>query len=877
MPNKIVRWLHISDLHLLLDNDDKNLADNDKAMYILTNYYQEFFTNYRDKVRINTDDPLFDFVVITGDLHDSSGQSENNKDYHQTIHFLNAFICNFLKVNKKNVFIVPGNHDAIYPPKLNDRGQIVYKIDNNGNQIPEIDATKPANFENYKRFIEKFYCEGCTNRGTATCKGKECKINKYKEWSDNDFKGIHNVTWSNEIDNGTGTSLTILHLNTVAKYAKNRPIKNSEAGDANIELLDNNLPLTLPKDTPIIAIGHNPYPHLNEGSRAWIDSICKTISAHLCGDVHRRDIFEIGQTGVYSICGAKFSSDKRDTTWSDFGFIVYEWDQSINSYRNDNGEKDGEIVPTEGKVTVYPYSWNVKINGNIVEPARCGIQPAHDFRERNKNTEFYFWLKPNGTPQGLEEKCSKYINENNYSSDRSHKTYFSNIIKVLEEDNNKPKVIVIGDVMLDFVEKCDPTGVGQSKSHDIEKSFDMFIENDESTELGGAANVATMFTEVSKDVILFGVAGEESTKNGPKSTNKEEQIKGENSDIRANNLRNKYIDFVNKRLIRRKKEIHWDIFGKKLVDLADQTFKPENNHLFAIKEYLTVTKIYIKENDHIGTHVRINRELKGSSGSSAIMSSDNDESRTTFLAEFKSCLEKVDVVILKDHEKGLLNTPEGEPNDFAKQIIEAVNDEYERRMSRNEKLIIILDPKHKWECYKKLDHIDAIILNVEEMAAMLYPDNKKIWSNREAVCKIYISDRKKIFSSDNWWNKGNVDFIAITEGKNGVSYYRPNRIYNKNEPNYEPNFELSIPGIHITDYQSEIGAGCIFVAYFTTCLFNKNKIMDICRREDPKFDDSKFYEYTLKLANYAAARSCAKEVSRKYKISELKSKLLPDI
>ena len=442
MVDKITRWLHLSDLHLLLDDD------RDITMTTLQENYSTFFKNYRDKHNIGNDTPLFDFVVITGDLHDSSGHSKKNKEYGQSISFLESFIEGELKVTKENVFMVPGNHDAVYPKKekhISTISQILHKKNSIKPEKPE-----RANFENYANFINNYYCEDCPNRDKESCKGYECEKNKYKKWIKNNFKGEYIVKWSERIGNDIGSSMSILHLNTASWHGEKRPASDKDSngnfysGDIIIDLEhDDPTKTTVYRGAPVIAIGHNPYQHFNSMSQGWMTAVINNndISAYLCGDVHRRDIFSIRGTDIKSICCSKLSSDKRDG-WSDFGFIIYEWNH--NDFDPNNAE-----INTDGKVTVYPYSWHISVTKNNdgtnnVEPATCGIQPSHDFRQPNDEREFEFRLKQHGHPKGHDKLDQYIIGNGNYNSIGNYKDNFEKIINVLKDSvtvndsNNEP-------------------------------------------------------------------------------------------------------------------------------------------------------------------------------------------------------------------------------------------------------------------------------------------------------------------------------------------------------------------------------------------------------------------------------------------------------
>ena len=78
-----IRWLQLSDLHMF---DSTEMKVQKKALF-------QQFTN------------KIDFIVITGDLH------QYGKDYSLTLEFLNELYSQ-MKIEKKDIFIVPGNHDV---------------------------------------------------------------------------------------------------------------------------------------------------------------------------------------------------------------------------------------------------------------------------------------------------------------------------------------------------------------------------------------------------------------------------------------------------------------------------------------------------------------------------------------------------------------------------------------------------------------------------------------------------------------------------------------------------------------------------------------------------------------------------------------------
>ena len=86
-------WIQISDLHIFDNVEWKTMQQAYKRL------------PYKDKIN---------FIIVTGDLH------QYNKDYTETKQFLNRLL-DFYELSKKDIFIVPGNHDS--GPCINNRAK----------------------------------------------------------------------------------------------------------------------------------------------------------------------------------------------------------------------------------------------------------------------------------------------------------------------------------------------------------------------------------------------------------------------------------------------------------------------------------------------------------------------------------------------------------------------------------------------------------------------------------------------------------------------------------------------------------------------------------------------------------------------------------
>ena len=87
----IIRWLHISDLHLNTNETESIRMRRKLPQYILDNNIE------------------YDYVFCTGDIRDSS--AEHWREPFPSADFLKN-LCEIRNISLDNLFIVPGNHDV---------------------------------------------------------------------------------------------------------------------------------------------------------------------------------------------------------------------------------------------------------------------------------------------------------------------------------------------------------------------------------------------------------------------------------------------------------------------------------------------------------------------------------------------------------------------------------------------------------------------------------------------------------------------------------------------------------------------------------------------------------------------------------------------
>lgn len=126
----------ISDIHFSVEGKDSQFKNNDDT-------YNRTWFNYLDRV-IENDEIDIKYLVVAGDVADRA----RKKEYLEVENILNSF-CGHFKVDKKNVLIIPGNHDI-------NRAELSSYCDKN--DIDGKDAYKQhkIKLDNYSVFFKRF-------------------------------------------------------------------------------------------------------------------------------------------------------------------------------------------------------------------------------------------------------------------------------------------------------------------------------------------------------------------------------------------------------------------------------------------------------------------------------------------------------------------------------------------------------------------------------------------------------------------------------------------------------------------------------------------------------------------------------------------------
>lgn len=305
----MVRWLHISDLHLKNDND----ADQQ-------NFCDSLINDCIEK-RIHAD-----FVVATGDFHnfwDSGQYSISQSFFHKLMKALGLNI-------ETDLFIIPGNHDV----EAGNRKATVQKflsfakedavelILKSPEKLADNDLDYAYTLTKHPELLRellldfKSYCEMA---------GKLLQV--YQEGIDSSLNpvDIHVRNWNNRIN--------ILHLNTAILSDGNRG--HTDAVDINLACSEQ-IKTQLNNGLPAIVIGHHSFHDLHSTIKERLVQLFNqtNVWAYLAGDKHRTnyrgDEFLIyrktGTDAWPNIIAGKMAASTEDN-YSEFGAVLYCWDE----------------------------------------------------------------------------------------------------------------------------------------------------------------------------------------------------------------------------------------------------------------------------------------------------------------------------------------------------------------------------------------------------------------------------------------------------------------------------------------------------------------------------------------------------------------------
>lgn len=258
-----MKFLHISDIHF-------DPMDSGRATRDLRNKFSEYVS---EKGLTNIDELFF-----TGDFRHALKQANQDPDVvsKNAVDFLWDIASSIGIKSRKNIHIVPGNHDL-------DR-----EIDSERNQ-----QFMKCVYDNYEPYEGRF-------EGTV----ENCSVDSYLRGRFTFFEKcvteLDNLVWS-DFKQGLIHRVrdfgyySILYLNTAIACGRDNDRHNLLIGSNDFELA-----VQQTGGKPIIVLAHNPISHLAQDEKTILKNIIKDNNAPvlwLCGDVH-----ETQYENTYNIC-----------------------------------------------------------------------------------------------------------------------------------------------------------------------------------------------------------------------------------------------------------------------------------------------------------------------------------------------------------------------------------------------------------------------------------------------------------------------------------------------------------------------------------------------------------------------------------------------
>lgn len=290
----MVRWLHISDLHI------QNKAD-------WSSFRKELFRKCGDIGKI-------DLVIVTGDFHNFV----EGHNFELAKSFLRELIqeCH-LDINK-DLFLIPGNHDGT--TDIPDKKMCISAVKYAPLDIEKTWMEKLLDmFQDYETFVKELIPEYPTEHPAK----------------------IHNRIWRDKIN--------FIHCNSAIA---------ADGEDKSNQLLDVDelAAADYSDDYPNIMLVHNNFDDLQEDVQKRVKDIVRNnfVRAYLCGDRHLESIsmisYEDRQNRQVPCVGCyKLSPDAKDQ-YSKFGIIVGEWQGEYAELRGWHWES-GVGFKIDGSIT----------------------------------------------------------------------------------------------------------------------------------------------------------------------------------------------------------------------------------------------------------------------------------------------------------------------------------------------------------------------------------------------------------------------------------------------------------------------------------------------------------------------------------------------
>lgn len=332
----MIRWLHISDLHI------ENKADWNSFKIELINKCKKI--------------GKIDLVIVTGDFHNFTDKN----DFSLAKEFLNYLVEEFGLDIRKDLFVVPGNHDGtteVAEKEIYIAAAMGKPVDLDKKWVKKLLGA----FDDYETFIKELIPNYPTSHPA----------------------GVHHRIWNGRIN--------FIHCNT-ALVADGKQ-KNDQLMD-----IDNMAVEKYRSDIPNIILAHNSFFDLNSEQQKRVQDIVRNypVCAYLCGDQHIQQVkqitYEYNQNRQIPCVVSYKSSPEPMDAYSVFGMIIGEWEEN-KKVANLKGWiwRSGKGFETDALITEQEIDMLGRLNcsrnlENPIESTKV-IQEKNSFSNQKREVE----------------------------------------------------------------------------------------------------------------------------------------------------------------------------------------------------------------------------------------------------------------------------------------------------------------------------------------------------------------------------------------------------------------------------------------------------------------------------------------------------------
>lgn len=343
-----MRWLHLSDLHLIYkDYGTEIMRDS------FIEYLREKFANHLDA------------LFITGDItHQDKGYTQ------ELVVFLNE-VVNVLQISKGKIYMIPGNHDIKRTPLM---GHVIKSVLISEDPKTAINELDDPSFE-------------------VLYEGQNGFIELYEKFLERPYpkEDVHFIIKEEQYN--------VVHINTCLIAGGDNVEGNILIG---LQKLFQNLK-NIEKEKVVFALGHHTINCINESEKqSFLNRLSDSaIDFYLCGHVHKSKIHQESdnyQTTYMFTAGANIVDNYSDTVFIEGVLdntngkveIVYHSWNSTNEFWHINNTIDRRLVNGKYEFEIEKLKKkdfrSEKIDANIVIP---GLEAINKIEFKNFIIDFY--------------------------------------------------------------------------------------------------------------------------------------------------------------------------------------------------------------------------------------------------------------------------------------------------------------------------------------------------------------------------------------------------------------------------------------------------------------------------------------------------------